>query len=326
MCFGRWYDFADNACLTTLKKVKNTISPVLDMEFYSAVMVANGTISLIFACLACFGSIILIIAVVKNPLNVTRKAIHRIEDVSLVLYLLAGTVLLPYFGVTEILRGVNNELETFDFPSFTSLLTDFLIASKLAMLLLMNIERYAAYTHPHFHRVKITKRAAYLVSLSIVSLCLLCSCLSFTGIDERTYYIVYIHLFCSCSWLAFIVVCWLTYRKLKNRSSRVAPDESIQLPQQRKKAEFERARNALGARKYLQKFAMFYLPMVISILPWYIVRCMTTVCDVCLANKAGFFWQRFAIPFAFASDAFYTLWFVFNGEFTNTLKYIFCDR
>lgn len=325
--FGRWYHFADEALLTTLKKeVKNTIEPVLDMEFYSAVMVANGTISIIFAFMACFGSIILIIAVVKNPLNLTRKAIHRIEDVSLVLYLLAGTVFLPYFGVTEILRGVNNELETLDFPSFTSLLTDFLIASKLAMHLLMNIERYAAYTHPHFHRVKITKRVTYLVSLFIVSLCFLCSCLPFTGIDERTYYAVYIHLFCSCSWLAFVVVCLLTYRKLKNRSSRVAPDESNQLPQQREKAEFERARNALGARKYLQKFAMFYLPIVISILPWYIVKCISTVCDVCLANKAGYFWQRFGISFTFASDGFYMLWFIFNGEYTNTVKYIFCDR
>lgn len=294
------------------------------MDFYSTVLVANGTISIILAFMACFGSITLIIAVVKNPLNLTRKAIHRIEDVSLGLYFLAGAVLLPYFGVTEILRGLNSKPGSLDFPSFTSLLTDFLIASKLAMHLMVNIERYTAYAHPHFNRAKVTKRATSLVSLSFVAFCLICACLSFTGIDERIYYIAFIHLFCSSSWLAFIVVSWLTYRKLKNRS-RVVPGESNQLPQLREKAEFERARNALGARKYLLKFARFYLPLVISVLPWYIVKCISTVCDACLANKAGFFWQRLSIALAFVTDGFYTIWMIFRGEYRSTVKYIFCQ-
>ena len=296
----------------------------MDMEFYSTVLVANGTVSIIFALMASFGSILIMIAVVKNPLNVTRKPIHRIEDVCHALYLVAGAVLLPYFGVTEILRGVNNEFGPLDFPSFTSLLTDFLIASKLAMYLLINIERYAAYAHPHFHRVKLTKRVTFSVSLLFVAFCLLCSCISFTGIDERIYYIVFIHLFCSFSWFAFIVVSWLTYRKLKNRS-RVAPDESNRLPQLREKAEFERARNALGARKYLQKLAKIYLPLLLSGLPWYIVKCIGTVCDVCLANKAGFFWQRFGISLVFVTDAYYSVSMIFHGEYSSTVKYIFCE-
>ena len=293
------------------------------MDFYSSVLLANGIVSIILACMIFFGSITLIIAVVKNPLNLTRKAIHRIEDVRLGLYFLAGAFLLPYFGVSEILRGLNKKPRSLDFPSFTSLLTDFLIASKLAMSLLINIERYTAYAHPHFHRVKVTKRATLLVSLSFVTFCFIFACLSFTGIDEKTYYIIFIHLCCSTSWLAFVMVSWLTYRKLKNRS-RVVPGESSQLPQLREKAAFERARNALGARKYLLKFAMFYLPVVMSILPWYTVQCISSVCDAYLANKAGFFWQRFSIALAFLCDGFYTVWMIFRGEYRNTVKYIFC--
>ena len=294
------------------------------MDFYSSVLLANGIISIILAFMAFFGSITLIIAVVKNPLNLTRKAIHRIEDVNLGLYFLAGAVLLPYFGVGEILRGLNKASKSSDFPSLTTLLTDFLIASKLAMYLMINIERYTAYAHPHFNRVKVTKRATFLVSLSVVAVCLICSCLSFTGIDENIYYIIFIHLFCSSSWLAFIMVSWLTYCKLKNRS-RVVPSESNQLPQLREKAEFERARNALGAKKYLLKFAKFYLPLVILVLPWYTVKCISTVCDACLVNKAGFFWQRFSIPFAFVIDGCYPIWIIFRGEYRNTVKYIFCE-
>ena len=294
------------------------------MDFHSSVLLANGIISIILSFVVCFGSITLIIAVVKNPLNLTRKAIHRIEDVRLGLYFLAGAVLLPYFGVSEILRSFNKKTRSLDFPNFTSLLTDFLIASKLAMYLMINIERYTAYAHPHFNRVKVTKRATFLVCLSVVAVCLIFSCLSFTGIDEKIYYIIFIHLFCSTSWFAFIMVNWLTYRKLKNRS-RVSPGEPNQLPQQRQKAEFERARNALGARKYLLKFAMFYLPLVLSILPWYTVKCISSICDTCLANKAGFFWQRFGINLAFLYDGFYILWMIFRGEYRSTVKCIFCN-
>lgn len=294
------------------------------MDFYSSVLLANGIISITLSFVVCFGSITLIIAVVKNPLNLTRKAIHRIEDVRLGLYFLAGSVLLPYFGVSEILRGLNQKTRSLDFPSFTSSLTDFLIASKLAMYLMINIERYTAYAYPHFNRAKVTKQATLLICLSVVAVCLIFSCLSFTGIDETIYYIIFIHLFCSTSWLAFIVISWLTYRKLKNRS-RVAPGETSQFPQQRQRAEFERARNALGAKKYLLKFAKFYLPLVMSMIPWYTVKCISSVCDACLANQAGFFWERFSIPLAFLCDGFYILWMIFRGEYRNTVKYIFCN-
>lgn len=293
------------------------------MDFYSTVLVANGTVSLIFAFMASVGSIIMIIAVVKNPLNVTRKAIHGIEDAGLALCFLAGTVLLPYFGVTEIIQGVNNNPEPLDFPSFISLFTDFLIASKLAIYLIICIERCMAYKYPHIHRAKVTKRSTFVISLLLVTFCLLFSSLSFTGIDRQIYYIVFIHLFCSCSWVAFIFLTWLTYRKLKNRN-RIAPDESNKLPQLREKAEFEKARNALSARKYVKKSAKFYSPLLFSILPWYIVKFIGSVCDGCLTNNAGFFWQRFSISFAFLTDAYYPL--TFYREYGKTVKYIFCTN
>lgn len=300
----------------------------MHMEFYFTVLVANGTISLTFAIMASVGSIIMIIAVVKNPLNVTRKPIYCIEDAGLALSILAGMVLLPYFGVTEILQGANHKLELLDFPSLISLLTAFLIASKLAIQLLINIERYAAFAHPHFHRTKVTKRMTSLITLLFVTFCFLFSCLSFTGIDEQIYYIVLIHLFCSFSWLVYISASWLTYRKLKNRTNRTrtAPDESNQLPQLREKAEVERGRNVLAAKKHLQKLAKTYLPLVFSILPWYIVKCIGTACETCLTNKLGFFWQRFSIPIAFVTDANYPLWRVFYGKYSNTVKHILCGN
>lgn len=212
----------------------------------------------------------MIIAVVKNPLNIIRKPFHSIEDTGLVLSFLVGTVLLPSVGVTEILQGVKYLSGSFDFPSFVSLLTDSLIASKLAIQLGINIERHQANVHPRFHRVKATKQATFVTTLLCVTFLLLFSCLSFSGIDEKIYYIVYLNVCCACSWLLFILVSWLTYWKLKNRANsiRTAPAESNQLPQIREKAVFERARNVSTAKKHLQKLAKNYIPLAISILPW----------------------------------------------------------
>ena len=75
------------------------------MEFYTTVMVANGIPSLILALIACVGRVIVIIAMVKNPLNLVHKPVDRIVLVMLVLFFFAGTIFLPYFGVTKILRG-----------------------------------------------------------------------------------------------------------------------------------------------------------------------------------------------------------------------------
>lgn len=48
--------------------------------------------------------------------------------------------------------------------------------------------------------------------------------------------------------------------------------------------EFERVRNVLGVKKYLLKFVKFYLLLVMLMILWYIVKCISFVCDVCLVN------------------------------------------
>lgn len=295
------------------------------MEFYSTVMVLSGTISLILALITGGGNTIIIIAMVKNPLHKTHKPVDRIVRVMIAVFFLAGMILLPYFGITEILRGANSEetRPTRSFLSFVSIFADFLIGSKLSLQLLLQTERFAAYVHPHFHRLRFTKRATTLISLFIVAFSLFFSLLVLTGIDEQIYHGVFIHLFGSCSWLAVSAISWSTYRQLKNRRTRIVPDETSQIPQLREKTELERARKALGARKYLLQVVLWYSPFVLFVLPWYIVKFMRIVCDVCLATNASFFWQRFLVPLAFVPDAFFTL-FIISNEYASTVRLIFC--
>ena len=195
------------------------------MEFYTTVMVANGIPSLILALIACVGRVIVIIAMVKNPLNLVHKPVDRIVLVMLVLFFFAGTIFLPYFGVTKILRGANSEW-TESFPSFDTIFADFFIGSKLLLQLLFQTERFAAYVHPHFHRVRFTKRTITMLSLLLMAFSLFVSLPALTGINEQIYNVVFIHLFASSSWFAFIVVSWLTYRNLKYRRTRIGPEET----------------------------------------------------------------------------------------------------
>ena len=297
------------------------------MEFPAAVRVASGSLSLILALVTGFPSAIVIIAMVKNPLHLTQKPVERIVLFMVALFFLAATIL-PYFGVTEILRGANGEETAESFPTFVSVVVDFLIGGKLLLFLLFNIERFAAYAYPHLHRSRFTKRSTTLLCVLVVALSFLFSLLAVTGIHERIYDGVFIHLFASCSWLALAAITGLTYRKIKYRKTRVLPgDVAIQdrLPHLRERAEMERVRYALGAQKYLLQVAIWFFPFMLSILTWYIVKFINTVNNDLLETNAGFFWQRFCVPLAFITDPCLPLFMIFN-EYARTVRTIFCTK
>lgn len=296
------------------------------MEFPATVRVASGSLSLILALVTGFASAIIIIAMVKNPLHLPQKPVERIVLFLIALFFLAATIL-PYFGVTEILRGANGDETAESFPNFVSVVVDFLIGGKLLLCLLFNIERFAAYAYPHLHRSRFTKRSTTLLCLLVVTLSFLFSLLALSGIHERIYDGLFIHLFASCSWLALAAITCLTYRKIKYRKTRVLPDEAIQdhLPHLRERADMERARHALGAQKYLLQFARWFFPFMLSILTWYIVKFINTVNNGLLETNAGFFWQRFCIPLAFITDPCLPLFMIFT-EYARTVRTIFCTK
>lgn len=283
------------------------------MEFCAIVLLANGISSLILAFIICVSSSILTIAMIKNTPSLNFKPIERIMRVVFILCFLAGTTLLPYFGVTEILRGANSECPD-RLPTFVAIFTDFLIGSKLWLQLLIQIERFAAFFYPHFHRVRFTKRATTILSLVLTVISLLFSLLVLTGIKERHFYGVFINFFGTCSWLAMSTLIWSTYRKLKHRRSRIGVNDINQQSWMRERMEYERVKNALGARKYLFRGVLWFIPSILFILPWYIVLFIYILCDVCLSTDAGFFWQRFWVSFSFLYDAWMLLFMIFTGH------------
>ena len=130
------------------------------MEVCAIFLLANGISSLILALIICVSGSIRTIAMIKNPPSLNFKPIERIMRVVFILCFLAGTTLLPYFGVTEILRGANSECPD-RLPTFVAISTDFLIGGKLWLQLLMQIERFAAFLLSTFSPCKVYQTRHY---------------------------------------------------------------------------------------------------------------------------------------------------------------------
>lgn len=295
------------------------------MEFHSAVRLAAGLCALLLALVTALSSGLVSIAMIKNPLHVVVKPVDRIIQAMIALSLFAGTMFLPFFGITEILR--NTELlDNNSLANFVSIVANFLITSKLSIQFLFQFERHVAYVHPHFHRVRFTMRTLTLVSVVLILFSLLLSVLDLSGIHKQIYCAGLIHIFASCSWLALIAVTWITYRNLKYRKTKVGPNEVSDLPHMKRRVEMEKTRNALGARKFLLQFLRWYTPFIFSLLPWYIVNFICSVRSDLLESKMGFFWQKFYIPFALVSDAIVPIYMIIKSDYARTIRIILrCD-
>lgn len=295
------------------------------MEFHSAVRLAAGLCALLLALITALSSGLVSIAMIKNPLHVVVKPVDRIIQTMITLSLFAGTMFLPFFGITEILR--NTELlDNNSLANFVSIVANFLITSKLSIQFLFQFERHVAYVHPHFHRVRFTMRTLTLVSVVLILFSLLLSVLDLSGIHKQIYCAGLIHLFASCSWLALITVTWITYRNLKYRKTKVGPNEVSDLPHMKRRVEMEKTRNALGARKFLLQFLRWYTPFIFSLLPWYIVNFICSIRSDLLESKMGFFWQKFYVPFALVSDAVVPIYMIIKSDYARTIRIILrCD-
>lgn len=297
------------------------------MEFHSAVRLSAGLCALLLALISALSSGLVLIAMIKNPLHVALKPVDRIIQTMIALSFFAGTMFLPFFGITEILRNTDDELlDNNILANFVSIVANFLITSKLSIQFLFQFERHVAYVHPHFHRVRFTMRNLTLVSVFLILFSLLLSVLDLSGIHRQIYCAGLIHLFASCSWLALIAVTWITYRNLKYRKTKVGPNEVSDLPHLKTRVEMEKTRNALGARKFLLQFLMWYSSFFFSLLPWYIVNFICSVRSDLLENKMGFFWQKFYIPFALVSDAIVPIYMIIKSDYARTIRIILrCD-
>lgn len=269
-------------------------------RFESIVLIFNGCFSLLLSVVIFLLNTVLIVATAKFPLRPERP-IDKIHSAFFYTNLMASIMFLPYFGVAEILHGLEITSTTIHFPSYLSS-TFFVFAQANSQVsLFTSIERCTAFVSPYLHR-RLTSRRKVLIMLFVMESCLLLFVsLSFTGINEQVFYTIYIHMFFSFPMSLPIITTGFTYWKIKNRN-RITSNE---IPQSVEMLQLHRKHSTRTARKYLTVVSLFLLPLILCILPWYIVK-VSELTDkkAILAKDVGFFWQRLSMTLLFLPDVF----------------------
>ena len=266
-------------------------------KFENMVLLVNGCVSLLLSVVICLVNSVLIIVTSRNSPRF-KKLSHKIHIAFFYLNLMAGILFLPYFGITQILHGLEVTKTTLLFPSYSSLTLTFFAQTSLQLALFAMAERSIAFGFPHLHRGILTKTKLLVSLLLREGIALVVVCLQFIGLSERIFYTLYIHMLISAPTLGLIIMACITYRDIKNRK-RI---ESAEIPYSVEQLELYRKRNTRVARKYLRMISVYLLPLYLCILPWYIVTIIQTTLNYSLKNGVGFFCQRFSISLLFLPD------------------------
>ena len=278
-------------------------------------LLVNGCFSLVLSASIFVANIILIAATARShpPL---KTVMHKVQKAYLFINLLASVLFLPYFGIAEILHGLQITPTAFLFPSYLSTTHVLFAQSNVNVALLMAVERSAAFISPHFHRRIMTKTKVLITLFLTESFALLFACLQFTGISEFTFYIACIHVFISAPLLLKFILSCVTYWKIKNRN-RVANGET---PVSAEQLELHKTRSTRTARKYLSMVSLFMVPLSLCILPWYIIKVIEVVNKKAFATEsAEFFLQRFSISLLYLYDLIGPITIAFRFEEYTTL-------
>ena len=289
-------------------------------KFENMVLLVNGCFSLLLSVMICLVNIVLITVTSKNSPRF-KKLTDNIHIAFFYLNLMAGILFLPYFGIAEILHGLEVTKTTFLFPSYLSLTLTFFSQTSTQLALFAMIERSIAFGFPHLHRGILTKTKLLVALLLREGIALIVVCLQFTGLSEKIFYTLYIHMLISAPTLLIIIIACVTYRNIKNRK-RV---ESAEVPSSAEQLELYRKRNTRSARKYLRVICVYLLPLYLCILPWFVVTIIQATLNYSLKNGVGFFWQRFSISLLFLPDVVGPVTIVLKfKDYFNSVKRLIC--
>ena len=279
-------------------------------KYEHIVLLANGCFSLVLSASTFSANIILIVATARSHIRF-NKVFNKLHEAFFWTNLLVSVVFLPYFGIAEILHGLQIGKTAFSFPSYLSVTFVFFAQSNAKMALFITAERSSAFTLPHFHRRMMTKTKVLTTLILTDSFALFYSCLQFTGTNEVVFFKIYIHIFISVPICVIFILVVLTFWNIRRRSMVV----SGEIPQSLEQFQHRRKRNARTARKYLAVVSLFMVPMFLCILPWYIMKSIeSNDAENLHITGAKFFFQRLSIPLLFLPDVLGPVTVVFRFE------------
>ena len=146
-------------------------------KFENMVLLVNGCFSLLLSVMICLVNIVLISVTSKKSSPRFKKLTDNIHIAFFYLNLMAGLLFMPYFGIAEILHGLEVTKTTFLFPSYLSLTLTFFSQTSIQLALFAMIERSIAFGFPHLHRGILTKTKLLVALLLREGIALIVVCL-----------------------------------------------------------------------------------------------------------------------------------------------------
>lgn len=267
-------------------------------KYEHIVLLANGCFSLVLSASTLSANIILIVATARSHIRF-NKVINKLHEAFFWTNILASVIFLPYFGIAEILHGLQIGEKAFSFPSYLSVTFVFFAQSNAKMALLITAERSSAFTFPHLHRRMMTKTKMLTTLILTDSFAVFCSCLQFTGTNEVVFFKIYIHIFISMPICIIFILVVLTFWQIRSRNMVV----SGEIPQSSEQLQRRRKRSVRTARKYVAVVSLFMVPICLCILPWYIMNIIESK-DAENLHMTGtkFVFQRLSMPLLFLPD------------------------
>ena len=248
-----------------------------------------GIIFLVIGLVASAGNTFILYVVKRDPLKCFNKPTNVFNIALTLAHLFAGTVVLPFTGVLNILRGQRSTEKSLSSAviHLEAFLVNFIIATATVFLFTISTERCVAVLHPRFNTKWLTLKRAKVVSTTEAVTCFLFCAVMFLPISKTSFYMVYLHIFILLP-VCGILTSWAARLRNFKKQARVSAINSG-LPIAHMFASATRKRNSQLVYKLLVTLFSILLPVLLSLFLFYAIRLVEiTACDDGCVKKTWF--------------------------------------
>lgn len=286
----------------------------------------SGALVLGLAVFTCLFSGVLLFVIRSDPLRIfSTRPIVSFTRGSCYFHIVQGLFGL-YFGISEICHSCGIGLENgliVNFKSFSSFACTFLITYRMFLLTSVMYERYMAFKFAHLHRRFVTVRnVSLLLSFVAAGLLVLTSIPWFLRKNTKKYLMFYVHMFITVPLVLLFIIEILHYWNMKHLRRVSTSNKDVTLGKERVMRESQRS--ITRSRKFIGIALANTIPLLTSILPWYILVIKFVYGHEKFINVTfrDFILQRLSVSFMFVEAVVTPLVYLRNSNYRNSARII----
>lgn len=288
-----------------------------------ALFITNGSLLLLLGLCTTMLNGILLVTLTKDPLHSLNRPLYKLDFALVLSHFGAGVIALPYLGISEILHGTAGvHHEAARYRSLGGVLVNFIIGFRMLILLATLCERYTAFLRPHLNN-RLTSTKARVTSILLACTCVLLDMVQFMDVSEDAFYGMYFLLLISFPVFGCIALMVATYWGIK--SERSAHRVENGLPPNQEQINRAKTQRTRRANKYIVLAAIVNIPLIVCVLPWYVLQILKFHCGQCFEKKVVSVFQKFSLSLLLAETTVTPLTSIFKfPEYRQAVKRVVC--